>query len=78
MGAPPVSQHDCRTDTTPNAQLCHRQPCKMSDSECLGIDIQTAKLLANRWVTDCHIQFTAPVFFMKHLDVTGLQMSVDN
>jgi len=75
-GVPPPGEHDFRIHTDPTAKLPHRQPYQMIQSERKEFEVQIKKLLANRWVTDSHSRYAAPIIFVKKPDAT-LRMCVD-
>jgi len=75
-GVPPPGEHDFRIHTDPSAKVPHPQPYRMTQSERAEFEVQIRKLLANRWVTDSHSHYAAPINFMKKPDAT-LRMCVD-
>jgi len=48
----------------------------MTQAERAEFEVQIKKLLANRWVTDSHSHYVAPIVFVKKPDAT-LRMCVD-
>jgi len=75
-GVPPPGKYDFRIHTDPTAKIPHRQPYRMTQSEMKEFEVQIKKLLANRWVTDSHSRYAAPIIFVKKPDAT-LRMCVD-
>jgi len=69
-GVPPPGEHDFRIHTDPTAKIPHRQPYRMTQSERKEFEVQIKKLLANRWVTDSHSHYAAPIIFVKMPDAT--------
>jgi len=44
----------------------------MTQSERIEFEVQIKKLLANRWVTDSHSHYVAPIIFVKKPDAHTL------
>jgi len=75
-GVPPLGEHDLHIHTDPTAKVPHRKPYCMTQAERAEFEVQIRKLLANRWVTNSHSRYAAPIIFVKKLDAT-LRMCVD-
>ena len=69
-------EHDFRIHTDPTAKIPYRQPYRMTQAEWAEFEVQIRKLLANRWVTNSHSRYAAPIIFVKKPDTT-LRMCVD-
>jgi len=75
-GVPPPGEHDFCIHTDPTGKIPHRQPYHMTQSERAEFEVQIRKLLANRWVTNSHSLYAAPIIFVKKPDATR-RMGVD-
>jgi len=74
-GVLPPGEHDFRIDTDPTANIPHRQPYRMTQSERNEFEVQIKRLLEKGWVSDSHSCYAAPIIFVKKPDTT-LQMCV--
>jgi len=63
-------EHDFRIHTDPTAKIPYRQPYRMTQAEWAEFEVQIRKLLANRWVTNSHSRYAAPIIFVKKPDTT--------